>query len=93
MPAYAYPIKINYNKEKIAEYHRVKLPDGGITVSLLKEIVGDNTFVISNEEEHFWENQFICWTTYREETDEEQEVRIAKEEAYMVEYNKRKAIR
>lgn len=90
MPAYAYAITINYGKQKIQTNHKALLPDGAMTVEQLKEIVGNNSFCFGTEDEHFWTNTYVYWTSYRDETDEEQAARIAKEEAYMTEYNRRK---
>jgi hypothetical protein len=92
MAAYAYPIVINYGREKIAKEHVQRIFQG-LKMSLddLKKIVGDNVF--SLDYEHDSQYIIIEWNTYRDETDEEQAARIAKEEAYMLEYSKRKEVK
>jgi hypothetical protein len=90
MPAYAYPITVNYSKQKITTSHKKILDDCNLTIDTLKNIVGNNSFSFGTEDEHFWTNTCIYWTTERDETDQEQAQRISKEESYMVEYNKRK---
>jgi len=89
MPAYAYAIKINYEKQKVQTSHKALLPDKAINIEQLQEIVGHNTFVFVAEDTNFSQDIYVCWNSYRDETDEEQAARIAKEESYMSEYKKR----
>ena len=89
MAAYIYPIKINYEKQKIQISHKALLPDQAINIEQLQEIVGHNTFCFVADDSNFTQDIFVCWNSYRDETDEEQMSRIEKEKAYMKEYEKR----
>lgn len=87
MPAYAYPITIDYGKKTIKKEHSFTL-EGQLTVDKLKKIVGDLPFSIGEEDP--WEETYtIYWSEERLETDEEQANRIIREENYMKEYKKR----
>jgi hypothetical protein len=70
MGPYAYAIKINYGKQKVQTSHKALLPDTAINIEQLQEIVGHNTFVFVAEDSSFSQDIFVCWNTYRDETDE-----------------------
>lgn len=90
MPAYAYKIKINYNREIITLHHTKELDDGSLTIKELESIVGENTFSICNSESQFSNGYVISWNTYRKETDGEYDSRIKRLEEYNTEVERRR---
>lgn len=87
---YAYPIRIEYSRLEIPTYHKKLLPDRPLTLSVLKDIVGEKRFTIGTEyDDRGHTNVYIFWTTYRFETDQEMIDRVMAGERYMEEYHKR----
>lgn len=80
MPAYAYPIKINYGYEKILEHHE-RIVQEPLTLDSLS-FVKDSRFTIIPKDDYFSDEYIIAWTTHRLETDEERRERIEKQERY-----------
>lgn len=95
MPAYAYAIPINRNKEIIVENIFHTLDDEMMTLEDMKELVGDNKFSIQAgcEENVIEQSVVLCIRTEREETDAEYASRIRKQEAYMAEYKRRQKLK
>lgn len=87
MPAYAYPIRINRNREMVRFEENVTLQDDWLTLPALA-FVGNDTFTVGQDECGLW---VICVNRQRPETDEEMNARIARGESYMAEYNRRQA--
>lgn len=85
MPAYAYAIKIDRNRQTVSETLHRKLPDEELSLSDLRDlgVKETDTFYIASDE------KTMLIYRKRPETDEEMSKRIAKEENYMKEYNKR----
>ena len=81
MPAYAYPIKVNYDREIVRTEHCKRI-DNRLTVKKLKAIVGDTVFSIAPDDEQFSTDYLVSWATKRPETDEEMTARIKKGETY-----------
>lgn len=82
MPAYAYAIHVNYNREKVREEHE-KIVSPPLTVDKLAQIVGDAKFSIRDHDEaQFSGDYVVSWTTNRDETDKEMNARIQKGEEY-----------
>ena len=99
MPAYAYPIKIEYVKKEIKKEIKIEvLPhmldrSGHWTIDKIKSLVGSNPFFFLTEENYFGPTDYIVYIETRYETDEEQQKRIRSEEAYMEQYRIQKAKR
>ncbi|HUM42161.1 MAG TPA: hypothetical protein PKI14_04355 [Fervidobacterium sp.] len=92
MAGYAYAIQIDYKKQKITNTRAHRLSSNTTNIDKLKKLTGDNDFYFDTDEV-FGENGMLLYVIEKRlETDAEQADRIAKEEAYMVEYNKRKAL-
>lgn len=91
MPAYAYPIKVDRNRKIFTENVYHALSDELMTLADIKDLVGDNRFSIEAgcEENVVEQSVILCVRKEREETDEEYESRIQREEAYMAEYKRR----
>lgn len=91
MPAYAYPIKVDRNRKIFTENVYHALSDELMTLADIKDLVGDNRFSIEAgcEENVVEQSVILCVRKEREETDEEYESRIQREEAYMEEYKRR----
>ena len=93
MPAYAYPIQIKRERQKVRYHKSIKLENEGIfTIDELSKLVThDERFSIVEREYNsmFGKDIFLSITGERLETDEELNARIEKEEKYMAEYNKR----
>ena len=88
MPAYAYPIKIN-RKYKIVNFEETKtIQDNILTLKDLR-FTGDDPFSVTRDEYDYHE---ITVYRNRHETKTEHDARVAQEEAYMAEYNKRKSL-
>lgn len=82
-----HPIKIDYKRKLLSNTVTVDLGQSGLTAKEIKEHVSINAFDIDRD-------GYNCYvlTIYnkRAETDEEFMARIKSEEAYMVEYKRRK---
>jgi len=85
MGAYMYPIKIHREKINVQTEEVVILDGPYLSLSIL-QFVGDSLF---DAEERPGVGYKITVYRNREETNKELSVRIAKQEAYMAEYNKR----
>lgn len=93
MPPYAYPIKINREKQVIRFHEHKGIESNSLTLEDL-QFVGQDKFSICEKEVEtgigcYPEGYIITVYRSRLETDEEYNKRIASEEAYMAEYNKR----
>jgi hypothetical protein len=89
MPAYAYPITIDRNKKTFQDTKTVRLDDKPLTIEKLAKVVGTNKFSI---EPIGWElggGYEVSINVTRVETDKQLANRVAKEEKYMAEYNRR----
>ena len=84
MPPYAYPIKIDRKRQKIA-FQENKTFENMLTLADLK-FVGNDPFSVDRDGHGYHEI-----TVYRNrlETDQERDIRVAREESYMKEYNRR----
>lgn len=88
---YASKIKINREPQKVPCIHKIELPDGWLTLDILKKYLNPNDQFSINEEDS---GNFFGTTTVltikgeRLETDEEVAKRVAKEEKYMDNYYK-----
>lgn len=97
MPAYAYPIQIKRKRQTIRFEEKVKLTEDWLTLPTLA-FVGNDTFSIC-ETEHdsgtgtYTSGYTVTVNRQRPETDDEMNTRIASEESYMREYERRKALR
>ena len=81
MPAYAYTIKVNYDREIVKE-SKSKLVKSPLTIKKLTKIVGDNSFSVQDEDEVFSNDYIVSWVEKGPETDREMSTRIAKGEKY-----------
>lgn len=90
MPPYAYPITINLDRQIVKYSVDHKIYEDPLTLKILTRIVGDNEFSIENVD--YKEYDVTVFKT-RYETDEEMNSRIAREQAYMNEYNRRKEMK
>ena len=90
MPAYAYKININYGYELIKTNNEKIIDSSNLTIKKLQDILGDNKFSINFNDEPFNNNYIIKWVTYKLESMEERQNRIAKYDAYNIEVDKRK---
>ena len=90
MPAYAYPIKVNRRRQTIQFDETKRIESDSLILEDFK-FVGDDAFSISLPDDWggFNSGYIISVSRSRLETIEERNNRIAKEESYMVEYNKR----
>lgn len=83
MPAYAYEIKVNRNREMVRENHEKEIDTLSLTVNMLLDIVGDSSTEFSiygaNERTN---SPLLCWTTLRPETDREMVARIERGDSY-----------
>lgn len=87
---YMYSIRITRTKKRVSTEHQHTLGQDALTIAGLQEIVGEYLFEVEKDEY----NQYVVTVySWRLETDEEQNARIAKEEAYMVKYHKRQQAR
>jgi hypothetical protein len=91
MPAYAYPIQIKREPQKVKYQKQFELESALLTLSELRKYVSeDEQFAINEEGEPPFGDKIVLHVYgYRMETNEELRTRVAKEEAYMEEYNKR----
>jgi len=87
MPAYAYAITIDYKRSYKNIDVRYDVEENHLTLDMLKPLVGGDRFTVQSGE---WGDYIITVHTKVLEPDAEYNKRIAKAEAYMVEYNKRK---
>jgi hypothetical protein len=86
MPAYAYPITIHREKQRVQYDETAIIEANSLTLKDL-EFVGPDSFSVQEQE---WGGYVITVSRSRMETDAERESRVAREESYMTEYNKRK---
>lgn len=90
MGAYMYPITIKRDRQKIRYTIEVELEDSTLTLSILRMYVNeDEKFSIVETDEGPYSKTVLFITKERYETDTELKARVEKEEAYMIEYNKR----
>jgi hypothetical protein len=97
MPAYAYSIKINRNRERIYFDETVRIESDSLALADLA-FVGDDFFTICEGEAEtgigcFASGYVIRVSRSRMETDDEMNTRISRGESYMAEYNRRKALK
>lgn len=85
MPAYAYPIKINREKQIIHFDEEREIESNSLTLAAL-QFIGDDPFSVHENE---WGGYTISVSRSRLETDVECHTRVAREESYMAEYRKR----
>ncbi len=85
MGAYMYPIEINRKRQTIAFQEIKELENDSLTLEDL-QFVGDDCFSVEPGE---FRGHIVIVSRNRLETDNEFETRIAREESYMTEYNKR----
>lgn len=90
MPAYAYPIlirrenlQVHFLEERLIESDRLTLAD--------LQFAGADKFTVSEAEDQA--GYLVSVSRSRLETDEERDLRVAREEAYMAEYRRRQAAR
>ena len=83
MPPYAYPIKIDRNRQKIV-FQENKTFENMLTLADLK-FVGNDPFDVTRDAYDYHE---ITVYRTRLETDQERDIRVAQEESYMKEYNR-----
>lgn len=94
MGAYAYPITINRKRKRINTQRRVPKPESLTKAWIVENCADDECFEVENGA--YYGSGDVetepCVTFFgsRLETNEEYQKRIAREEAYMVEYNRRK---
>lgn len=88
MPAYAYAININRDKKTIHE-DKEEIIEGPLSIAKLSPVVGDNSFTVSERDWQDGGGYLITIHIKRLETDIELAARVAKEERYMEEYNRR----
>lgn len=97
MGAYAYPITINRKRKRINTQRRVPKPESLTKAWIVENCADDECFEV--ESGTFSDGEYVeitpCVVFYgsRLETNEEYQKRIAREEAYMAEYNRRKALK
>ena len=90
MPAYAYPIIIKRDHQKVRYSKNIELDDHVLTLEILSKLVtASERFCIVETDEGFYSKTILSITGDRYETDEELTQRVEKEERYMAEYNKR----
>ena len=94
MGAYMYPININRNPRAIPYKETFELPKGHFTLDslhkFLLDTVGPNDPFYFNEDNDSYDIiTEVIVTRSRMETPEQVEARVAREEAYMEEYNRR----
>jgi len=89
MAAYAYPIKINRRRQRIDYVDRrdVLVTGGYLTLSDLSFLNEDDSFSIAFVDTNMYEVDIL---RSRLETKEERDTRVAREESYMTEYEKRR---
>ena len=87
MPAYVYPILIDRNKKLIIKPNEIQLTSDLLSVEDIKEIVGSNKFWFEQNNSQYGTEVSLFYNESRMETDEEQALRIEKEEAYMIKYH------
>jgi hypothetical protein len=81
MSAYAYAIKVNYEREIVSEYHQNQI-NAPLTVDKIAKVVGEASFTIEEGDTVFDDSYTVSWYTQRLETDEEMQKRIEKGEKY-----------
>jgi hypothetical protein len=90
MPAYAYPITIKRERQKVRYSKTIELDDHVLTLGILSKLVTpDERFCIVETDEGLYSRTILSISGFRLETDEELADRVKKEESYMIEYNKR----
>jgi hypothetical protein len=82
-----YAITINRKKEVVNIPFTKTIEDGPLTVKQLAKIAGEHPFDVEQDN---YDRYVVKVHATRLETDLEQAARVAKEEAYMVEYKRRK---
>jgi len=97
MPAYAYPIIIKREPQLVRFQKEIELgsgSDGVLTLAKLREygVTEEHAFWTRETDEGLYSTTLLIISGARLETPEELKIRVEKEEAYMAEYNKRKAI-
>ena len=95
MPPYAYPIIIKREPQLISYQKEIELGTGSdsvLTLAKLREhgVTEEHSFWTYETDEGLHSTNYLIIAGERLETPEELKIRIEKEEAYMVEYNKRK---
>lgn len=100
MPAYAYRIIVKKQKQRVNDNKTFIIEGDSLTLDALREagIAEGETFSISETThnsgiESYSEGYEINVQRTRLETKEERDTRVAKEESYMAEYNRRKALK
>lgn len=92
MGAYMYAIEIKREPQKVRYQRKVELDGPVLTLSMLRELVTeDEIFSVEETEGGIYSTIYLSIDGYRMETPEETAKRVASEEAYMIEYNKRKS--
>lgn len=90
MPAYAYPITVRRTRQTI-KWEETKDFDS-LSLEILQPFVGDEDFSVIQLDWQEGGGYRIGVTRSRKETIEEYAARLAREVAYMKEYNKRKKV-
>lgn len=88
MGAYAYPIIIKREPQKVRYTRTVALDSHVLTVAKIASLVKENEYFSVTELENYSYELIISGD--RLETQDELNYRVAKEEKYMAEYTKRK---
>lgn len=88
MPAYAYPINIKRDRQKVRYVKEIELDSNILTLDMLSKLIAkDERFSITETHEG---GTTLTIIGDRLETDEELTQSVQKEERYMAEYNRRK---
>lgn len=87
---YASKIKVDYNPQKLIYHRQVELPDGMLTlVDIAKHLKDGETFGFQEKETGmFGTTVFMNIFGFRDETKDELDARIAKQEKYNENYEK-----
>ena len=91
MPAYAYPISINRDNVEIRTEEVQHILSESLTLDML-QFVGTDEFFIESREWRDGGGYIVTVMRVRRETDAERDARVVKQDAYMVEYNRRKGL-